>query len=238
MAADVHAETGRLAITVSGGTRPRPARYVTSASTAHRGSSCTRRTADGFESGDILRTPTARTSAGKGDVDGIALVVDYPIEAPQPAQHVHVLWTDLIAASDAGTARRLLRDPAIRGDGPALAVRLDEAGTAGFTVTIGQLLAEKALWIPSLDVYVTAGDRPVPFANHLASLESRKGQRMLERLRSEPEADATPSTPRVGRHGAPVVRNPQPARSRPHRRAHLGQRHPQVRHRPRRRRVE
>ena len=57
----------------------------------------------------------ARTSAGKGDVDGIALVVDYPADAPQTAQNVHVLWTDLVAASDADTARRLLRDPSFRG---------------------------------------------------------------------------------------------------------------------------
>ena len=89
-------------------------------------------------------------------------------------------------------------------------MRLDEAGTVGFTVTVGQLLAEKALWIPSLDVYVTAGDRPVPLAEHLASLEARKGQRMLDRLRAEPEATLAQYTARWEDMGHPAYSNPQP----------------------------
>ena len=77
-------------------------------------------------------------------------------------------------------------------------------------MTVGQLLAEKALWIPSLDVYVTAGDRPVPLAEHLALLEARKGQRMLDRLRAEPEATLAQYTARWEDMGHPAYSNPQP----------------------------
>ena len=80
----------------------------------------------------------------------------------------------------------------------------------GFTVTVAQLLAEKALWIPSLDVYVTAGDAPVPLDDHLRSLEARKGQRMLDRLRTEPEATLAQYTARWEDMGHPAYSNPQP----------------------------
>ncbi|HTV00481.1 MAG TPA: hypothetical protein VMF13_08100, partial [Luteitalea sp.] len=113
-------------------------------------------------------------------------------------------------ASDADTARRLLRDPAFQMPAPALTVRLDEAGTRGFTVTVPQLLAEKALWIPSLDVYVTVGDAPASFDDHLRSLAPRNGLRMLDRLKAEPEATLAQYLARWEDMGNPAYNNPQP----------------------------
>ncbi len=163
----------------------------------------------GFERGDALDRQVARTTAGRGDSDGLRLRVEHPDLALVPSQDVHVLWTDLIAASDADTARRLLGDPAFHSPAPALTIQLDDAGTRGFTVTIPQLLAEKAVWIPSLDVYVTIGDTPPTFDEHLRALASRKGQRMLDRLRSEPEATLAQYTARWEDMGHPAYTNPQ-----------------------------
>ena len=123
---------------------------------------------------------------------------------------MHVLWTDLIAAHDADSARRLLRDPAFAPGSPALTLRLDAAGTRGFTVTVDQLRAERSLWIPSLDIYVAAGDAPVPFADHLRALEARKGGRILDRVRVEPEATYAQYTSRWEDMGNPAYTNPQP----------------------------
>src|SRR6188768_1620157 len=95
LAADAHAETGRLSITVSWGHKAAVSALHHVSVDGTEGLVVHSATARGFESDDILRTPTARTSAGKGDVDAIDIVVDYPADAPQTAQHVHVLWTDL-----------------------------------------------------------------------------------------------------------------------------------------------
>jgi hypothetical protein len=65
---------------------------------------------------------------------------------------------------------------------------MDDTGTSGFTVTIDQLCAGQGIWIPSLDVYLSAGDAPVPFETHMRSLAPRKGLRVLDRVRSDPEA--------------------------------------------------
>lgn len=163
-----------------------------------------------FEAGDLLQDGVAQTRAGKGDTDGLDLSLEYPLDAAGTTQNVHVLWTDLIAASDAETARRLLRDPAFKTRAPALTVQLDAAGTRGFTVTVDQLLVEKALWIPSLDVYVTVGDEHLPFEAHMRALAPRKGQRMLDRLRTEPEATYAEYTAKWEDMGNPAYSNPQP----------------------------
>ena len=54
-----------------------------------------------------MKQGVARTRAGAGDVDALDLVVIHPKEPAGVTQNVHILWTDLIAASDADTARRL-----------------------------------------------------------------------------------------------------------------------------------
>ena len=127
-------------------------------------------------------------------------------------QNVHILWTDLIAASDADTARRLLRDPAFKTPGAgADASSSTRPARAASRSRVDQLLAEKALWIPSLDVYVTAGDAPVPFADHLRALAPRKGQRILDRAARRTRGDVRASTrARWEDMGNPAYSNPQP----------------------------
>lgn len=161
-----------------------------------------------FEAGDRLRDGVAQTRAGKGDTDALDLVLAYPERPVSRAQRIHVQWMDLIAAGDADTVRRLTRDPAFTPDPPALTIRLDEAGTLGFTVTVDQLLAEKALWVPSLDVYVTAGEAPAPFADHMRALAPRRGQRVLDRVRTGPEASYAQYTARWEDMGNPAYVNP------------------------------
>lgn len=159
-----------------------------------------------WETGDRLQGAVAETRAGAGDVDALDLVVAYPRESRTRAQRVHVHWADLIAASDADTARRLSSDPAFAPGAPVLTVKLDTGGTSGFTVTVDQLRAEKALWIPSLDVYVTAGPH-LPFDEHIQALAPRKGQRVLDRVAVEPEATYEQFTARWEDMGNPVYVN-------------------------------
>ena len=86
----------------------------------------------------------------------------YPPTAPHDrAERAHAL-----DRSDRGQRRRHCPPVAarsrVRGTRPALTDPARRGRHRGFTVTVDQLLAEKALWIPSLDVYVTAGDRARP----------------------------------------------------------------------------
>lgn len=203
------AETSSLAIRVSWGHRGSRAPAIV-ALDGRGGLAVRALAAQGLESDDRLDGRAVRGTAGGGDVDGVTFSVDYPELDPTVTQNVHILWTDLVAASDADTARRLLKDPAFRAPAPALTVRLDETGTRGFTVTIPQLLAEKAIWIPSLDVFVSAGDAAPSFDAHVQALASRRGQRMRDRLRTEPEATLAQYIARWEDMGHPAYSNPQP----------------------------
>ncbi|MPY86977.1 MAG: hypothetical protein GEU99_03555 [Luteitalea sp.] len=162
-----------------------------------------------LESGEGLQDGAWHTQAGGGDVDGIRFSLLYPSEPVDTIQDLHVLWADLISASDADTARRLARDPAFRPDSPKLTIQMDSDGTRGFTVSVDQLLAEETLWIPSLDVYVAAGDRAVAFAEHLKSLEPLKGKRILDRVRRAPEASYEQYTARWEDMGHPGFTYPE-----------------------------
>lgn len=161
-----------------------------------------------FERGDRLQGDTAETRAGAHDVDALDLTLSYPHDPKPHAHNVHAHWTELLAASDAGTARRLARDPAFSPGAPALTIRLDAAGTRGFTVTVDQLRTAKAIWIPALDIYLSAGDAPVPFADHMRTLETQKGRRTLDRVRVEPEASYEHFTSRWRDMGSPSYINP------------------------------
>ena len=193
---------------------------------------------DSLESGDEVREGAWQTTAGAGDVDGMRFSLVYPETPERRLENLQVIWRDLIAHSDPDTALRLMRDPAFRTNPRKLGVWLNPEGTRGFAVSVDQLLRERAIWVPSLDVYITAGDKPVPFDEHRRELAAWKGRRILDRLHAEPEATYAPVHGPLGRHGVAQLCSPQPARSRPHRRPHLGQRHSEVRYRPRRRRVE
>jgi len=203
------ADTERLTVRVSWGhlSADTTARYVNPQASAELAILSV--TPEQFEADDALREHVSETRAGNGDVDGVTLVLGYEAAPRTTAQNVHVLWTDLIAAHDADSARRLLRDPAFAPGSPALTLRLDAAGTRGFTVTVDQLRAERSLWIPSLDIYLTAGDAPVPFAEHLRALEARKGARILDRVRVEPEATYAQYTSRWEDMSNPAYTNPQ-----------------------------
>ena len=161
-----------------------------------------------LESGDTLKGLVAETRTSEGDTDAIDLVVTYPAWTAERAQRIHVQWTELLAASDAQTAGRLGRDPSFAPGAPALTVKLNAEGTAGFTITVEQLLAERALWIPSHDIYVTAGDQHVPFADHMRALAPRRGQRVLDRVRADPEASYSQYTTLWEDMGSPSYVNP------------------------------
>ena len=203
------AADGRLKVRVSWGhTAAAPTDYRVAVS-GRAGLEVRSVTPHQFDTADVLQSGVAQTRAGNGDIDGLDLALEYPLDATATIQNVHILWTDLIAASDGDTARRLSRDPAFKTRPPSLTVQLDAAGTRGFTVSIEQLLVEKALWIPSLDMYLAAGDEPLTFEAHTRVLALRRGQRMLDRLRTEPEATYAEYTAKWEDLGNPAYSNPQ-----------------------------
>ena len=143
---------------------------------------------ESLEPGEGLKDGAWQTRAGAGDVDGVSFTVTYPQQPPERRQNIEELWAYLIAQSDPDTARRLLQDAAFWLDPPRLTVQMDADGTHGFTVAIPQLLEHPALWVPSLDVYLTAGAKATPFADYQKELANWKGRRILETLDSGPEA--------------------------------------------------
>src|SRR5574341_1379560 len=60
-----------------------------------------------LEPGEGLQQGAWQTRAGAGDIDGVEFTLPLPQEPPRRLQNLHILWADLIAASDADTARRL-----------------------------------------------------------------------------------------------------------------------------------
>jgi hypothetical protein len=122
------------------------------------------------------------------EASGVRFTLAYPDEPAQQLQNLHIIWADLIANSDPDTARRLSQDPAFHVNAGKFTVFLNADGTRGFTVSVDQLREQKALWIPSLDTYLTAGDEPVPFQKHMEQLSAWKGNRILDRVHEEPEA--------------------------------------------------
>lgn len=162
-----------------------------------------------LESGETLREGAWQTRAGGGDVDGVEFTIVVSQTAKDTLQNVHVIWADLIAAADGDTARRLTRDAAMHPASAKLTVQMNAEGTRGFTVTADQLLTEKAIWIPSLNVFIAAGDDPVTFAQHKAQLAEWKGRRILDRLRTEPEATYAQYTSAWEDMGDPSYTNPQ-----------------------------
>lgn len=80
----------------------------------------------------------------------------------------------------------------------------------GFAITIEQLKRERAIWVPSLDVYVTAGEPFVEFAAHQKTLAPWKGQRVLQQIQGAPEASYEEYTARWEDMGNPIYTNPRP----------------------------
>lgn len=127
-------------------------------------------------------------TAGGGHAESRTFALAYPKADVKPLENLQIIWADLIAHSDPDTVRRLTQDPAWRIDSRKLTFELNAEGTRGFSLTIDQLLRNKAFWIPSLDLYIATGDAPVTFADYQKELAAHNGKRVLDQARSAPEA--------------------------------------------------
>jgi hypothetical protein len=161
----------------------------------------------GLEANDSLTNGVFRTRAGNGDIDGARFILRYAARKVKTIGNLHSIWAELIGHSDDETVQRLKQDPAYRPDSRKLTVQMDERGTKGFSVTVDQLLESKAFWMPSLGVYLTAGDAPISFADHLKELQAYKGKSVLERVRREPEAAYDQYAGRWEDMGSPTYQN-------------------------------
>jgi hypothetical protein len=167
---------------------------------------------DGLEAAEGLRHDAWQTHAGGGDVDGVDLVLRYPEQLVKDLEPLHPIWRDLIAGSDPDTACRLRLDPAFRRDPRKLTIRLNDEGTRGFSVTVDQLLQNKVLWVPSLDLYLSIGDPEVPFERHQDELRKWQGRRILDQVHQQAEASYADYTARWEDMGSPSYVHPrQPA---------------------------
>ena len=161
-----------------------------------------------LEPADQFKEGAWVTHAGGSDVDGVGLTLRYPDTSVREISNLHSIWSYLIEHSDDDTARRLRLDPAYRQDSRKLIVQMDREGTKGFSVTIDQLLQNTVFRVPSLDIYLAAGDSPISFADHLKDLDSWKGKRVLNRVQKEPEATYEQYTARWEDMASPDYVNP------------------------------
>lgn len=132
---------------------------------------------------------------GGGDVDALVADISWPPPSAPPrklARHKDAstinddaMWGYLMTHGSAGQSQRLKTDPWKQPDAPMLTVQLNEAGTEGFSIALEQLLHHGAMWLPEQDVFITLANKPASFKKHLASL---KGQRILDKVESSPDA--------------------------------------------------
>ena len=150
-----------------------------------------------------------RTGPTDGARDGVRFVLDAPPRTEPKFQRLQMIWADLLAAADADSARRLGQDAAMDPQSPRLYVVTRTDGTGGFAVTVEQLKRERAIWVPSLDVYITSGEPFVEFSAHKKALEPFQGRRVLEQIQSSPEANYEEYTALWEDMGNPAYRNPR-----------------------------
>jgi hypothetical protein len=155
---------------------------------------------DGFEPGDTLQDGVCETRAGGGDVDAVTAEVSWKKSA-RPPRKPQVIWQHLLDHGEPGQVARLKDDPGLQPDAPVLTVLMAADGTRGFSIGLEQLARHKAMWLPEDDVFVTLADAPVDFAAHLASL---KGERILDRVKHEPEATLAEWTNKWADFGNPT----------------------------------
>ncbi len=146
------------------------------------------RNATGYklESGEGLRNGGWSTTAGAGDIDGVELTLAYQEQKVSMIQEMQVIWADLIQQSDADTVRRLTSDASFREDDRKLTIEMDGRGTRGFTVTIDQLLRNRNIWVPSLDLFVSTNDESLSV--YEKELAPWRGLRVLDKLHAGKEA--------------------------------------------------
>jgi hypothetical protein len=161
-----------------------------------------------LEPGEGLTNGAWRTTAGAGDADGVQFTLIYQEPASKKTRTEHSIWTYLLNHSDADTASRLRRDPAFQVNPLLLTVQMNDAGTRGFSVSVDQLLGNRALWVPELDVFIAAGDELMTFEQHQAALQPFSGRRILDQLHQNPEATYEQYTARWEDMGSPAYQNP------------------------------
>lgn len=160
------------------------------------------------EAGDSLTGGTARTTAGAGDVDGWRGTLQFAERPVTTITNAHSLWRYLWDHGDPEATRRLQADPAYRPDPRRIEITLDDEGRTGFSLTVDQLLRQRTFWFPELDLFLAAGKNPPSFAAHQATLRPRLGQRVLDQVRSGPEATYAYFTNRWEDMGSPAYANP------------------------------
>ncbi len=158
---------------------------------------------DRFESGDTLQGNVCETRAGAGDVDALTAVVSWKIPR-QPLRKPHEIWAYLLKNGTTEQIARLKDDPGLKPDAPVLTVVTAADGTRGFSIGLDQLMRHKAMWLPEHDVFVTLANEPVDFAMHRASLV---GERVLDRVKREPEATLAEWTNKWEDFGNPIQWN-------------------------------
>jgi len=149
-----------------------------------------------------------RTTAGEGHLVQQTYVLRYEKAEIKPVQGMHVIWSDLIAHSDADTVRRLTQDPAWRVDRRKLTFELNPEGTRGFSLTVDQLLQQQTFWIPALDVYVSTGEVPASYAEIQKQLAPYAGRRVLDEVKKQPEASYAEYKAKWADMGSPDYMHP------------------------------
>ncbi|MBM4020156.1 MAG: hypothetical protein FJ288_17865 [Planctomycetes bacterium] len=169
-------------------------------------------TAYGLRDGEGGQEGPWNTQAGGGRVVQVEFTLRYPDLPVKNLENLNPIWADLMARSDADTGRRLRADPGYRLDGRRLTVQMDREGTRGFSVTVDQLLQNRAFWVPALDVYLAVGDSPPTWAEHQKELAAWKGKCILDQVREAPEASYEEYKALWEDMGGPAYKHPsQPA---------------------------
>jgi hypothetical protein len=138
----------------------------------------------GFEVNDRADAMRIESRAGDGDVDAVTIELFW--ETPTAAlRKPQSIWQYLLEHGTPGQVTRLNDDPGLQPGAPLLTIATAVDGTTGISIGLEQLERHGAMWFPDHDLFVTVGASPVDFQTHLATL---RGQRVLDRVRLEPEA--------------------------------------------------
>jgi hypothetical protein len=160
------------------------------------------------DASDELVNGVVRSWAGGGDVDGLSCLLHFEPRAVQAVQQVHPIWEHLLTHGETGASRRLRADGSFRPDPRRLTITLDDEGATGFSLTVDQLLNERNLWLPELDVFVST-EASATLESHKRMLKARNAQRVLDCVQCEPEATYASFSSRWEDMGRPDYRNPR-----------------------------
>jgi len=137
---------------------------------------------------------------GAGTAGSVTAEVSWP-KPSQPPRVPHSIWQHLLDHGEPGQVARLKDDPGLQPDAPVLTVLMAPDGTRGFSIGLEQLARHQAMWLPEHNAFITLADAPVDFAEHLASLQ---GERVLDRVKHEPEATLAAWTNKWADFGNPT----------------------------------